>query len=50
MKKYITDTELNEIQKKEIDVVAVLTVIQPDPTLEPQVVVKKVINKKKFKK
>ena len=50
MKKYITDTELNEIAKKDIEVVKVATVIQPEPTPKPQIVVKKVINKKKFKK
>ena len=50
MRKYITDTELNEIPKKDIEVVKVVTVIHPEPTPKPQIVVKKVINKKKFKK
>ena len=50
MKKYITDTELNENQKKDIEVVKVVTVINPEPAPKPQIVVKKVINKKKFKK
>ena len=58
MKKYITDTDLNEIPKKDIEVVKVVTVIHPDlelflkqqPAPKPQIVVKKVINKKKFKK
>lgn len=50
MKKYITDTELNEIPKKDIEAVKVVTVIQPEPTPKPQSVVKKVINKKKIKK
>lgn len=50
MKRYITDTELNEIPKKDIEVVKVVTVINPEPAPKPQIVVKKVINKKKFKK
>lgn len=48
MRKYITDTELNEMPKKNIEVIKVETVIEPTP--KPQIVVKKVINKKKFKK
>jgi hypothetical protein len=48
MRKYITDTELNEMPKKNIEVKKVVTVIKPKP--KPQIVVKKVINKKKFKK
>ena len=43
MRKYITDTELNEMPKKDIEAVKVVTP-------KPQIVVKKVINKKKFKK
>jgi len=50
MKKYITDTELNEMPKKDIEAIKVVTVIEPEPTPKPQSVVKKVINKKKFKK
>ena len=50
MRKYITDTLLNEIPKKDIEVVKVVTVIHPEPEPKPQIVVKKVINKKKFKK
>lgn len=48
MRKYITDTELNEMPKKDIEAIKVVTVIEPTP--KPQIVVKKVINKKKFKK
>ena len=50
MRKYITDTALNEMPKKDIEVVKVVTVIHPEPAPKPQIVVKKVINKKKFKK
>ena len=50
MRKYITDTELNEMPKKDIEAIKVVTVIQPEPKPKPQTVVKKVINKKKFKK
>mgnify|MGYP001193160684 CR=1 FL=1 len=50
MRKYITDTELNEMPKKDIEAIKVVTVIEPEPTPKPQSVVKKVINKKKFKK
>jgi len=50
MRKYITDTELNEMPKKDIEATKVVTVIEPEPTPKPQSVVKKVINKKKFKK
>ena len=50
MRKYITDTALNEMPKKDIEAIKVVTVIQPEPTPKPQIVVKKVINKKKFKK
>ena len=50
MRKYITDTELNEMPKKNIEVTKVVKVIKPEPTPKPQIVVKKVINKKKFKK
>lgn len=50
MRKYITDTALNEMPKKDIEAIKVVTVIEPEPTPKPQSVVKKVINKKKFKK
>ena len=50
MRKYITDTELNEMPKKNIEVTKVVKVVQPKPKPKPQIVVKKVINKKKFKK
>jgi hypothetical protein len=43
MRKYITDTELNEMPKKNIEAIKVVTP-------KPRNVVKKVINKKKFKK
>ena len=52
MKKWVssTDSESVKEEKKEIEVVKVVQVISPEQTPKPQIVVKKVINKKKGKK
>ena len=52
MKKWVssTDSEAVKEEKKEIEVVKVVQVISPEQTPKPQIVVKKVINKKKGKK
>ena len=51
MKKWVSSTDLESVkEKKDIEVVKVVTVIHPEPEPKPQIVVKKVINKKKFKK
>ena len=54
MKKWVSSTDLDikavKEEKKDIEVVKVAKVIKPEPTPKPQVVIKKVINKKKFKK
>jgi len=51
MKKWISSTDLQTVKEeiKEIEVVKVVQVIEPEQTPKPQIVVKKVINKKKGK-
>ena len=52
MKKWVSSTTLDVAKegKKDIEVVKVVQVIDPEQTPKPQIVVKKVINKKKGKK
>ena len=52
MKKWVSSTTLEAVKedKRYIEVVKVVQVIDPEQTPKPQIVVKKVINKKKGKK
>jgi len=52
MKKWVSSTDVEAVkeEKKDIEVVNVVQVIKPEQTQKPQIVVKKVINKKKGKK
>ena len=52
MKKWVSSTDFEAVkeEKKEIEVVSVVQVIEPEQKPKPQIVVKKVINKKKGKK
>ena len=52
MKKWVSSTTLEAVKedKRDIEVVKVVQVIEPEQTPKPQVVVKKIINKKKGKK
>lgn len=52
MKKWVSSTDVEAVkeEKKDIEVVNVVQVIKPEQTPKPQIVVKKVINKKKGKK
>ena len=52
MKKWVSSTTLDVVKedKRDIEVVKVVQVIEPEQTPKPQIVVKKVINKKKGKK
>ena len=52
MKKWVSSTDVEAVkeEKKDIEEVSIVPVIEPEQTPKPQIVVKKVINKKKFKK
>jgi hypothetical protein len=52
MKKWVSSADVEAVKenKKEIEVVSIVPVIEPEQTPKPQIVVKKVINKKKGKK
>jgi hypothetical protein len=52
MKKWVSSTDVESVkeEKKDIEVVKVVPVIDQEQTPKPQIVVKKVINKKKGKK
>ena len=52
MKKWVSSTDFEAVKEeiKEIEVVKVVQVISPEQTPKPQLVIKKVINKKKGKK
>ena len=52
MKKWVSSADLEAVkeEKKEIEVVNVVKVIDQEQTPKPQIVVKQIINKKKGKK
>ena len=52
MKKWVSSTTLEAVKedKRDIEVVKVVQVISPEQMPKPQIVVKKIINKKKGKK
>lgn len=52
MKKWVSSTDIEAVkeEKKDIEVVQVVLAIEHEQTPEPQIVVKRVINKKKGKK
>ena len=52
MKKWVSSTDVESVkeEKKNIEVVSIVPDIEPEQTPKPQIVVKKVINKKKGKK
>ena len=52
MKKWVSSTDVESVkeEKKDIEVVSIVPVIEPEQMPEPQIVVKKIINKKKGKK
>ena len=52
MKKWVSSTDFESVkaEKKEIEVVNVVKVIDQEQTPKPQIVVKQIINKKKGKK
>ena len=52
MKKWVSSTTLEAVKedKRDIEVVKVVQVIEPEQTPKPQIVIKKIINKKKGKK
>ena len=52
MKKWISSTDVEAVKedKKDIEVASIVPDIEPEQTPKPQIVVNKVINKKKGKK
>jgi hypothetical protein len=52
MKKWVSSTDLESVkeEEKDIEVVSIVPDIDQEQTPKPQIVVKKVINKKKGKK